>query len=360
MRNTLSILLFFISLILIFDVEIRSIGHPEVDPVAPILFLSIPAAKIAYFGLLLPIFAFALLVEDRSDYVKGGLLFYLLGATIYGTLMSIIRQNEFFPYAAADLLVCLSLFTGLCLGALLPNTLKKISAVISLTSLSATMIAAAILFSLPDADFFSSFTRITHPSAFILLGFPLVLTAPSMIIATLTRSWIVMAISWANAGIFIIIAAFITQTRSLAIAVFFSIILSIVTIAILSENNEYHSAKSKSHNKWGAIVLFLLVISALYLLKDNWEAFLSRMQSALNPIEDGGIAPRLEEVPTVLGGMNIQDHVAGMGFGPALILTDWRGDPHNTMHIGMFNIWWRLGLPFLISIIITAVQNNVK
>jgi hypothetical protein len=58
--------------------------------------------------------------------------------------------------------------------------------------------------------------------------------------------------------------------------------------------------------------------------------------------------------------MTAIDHIMGMGFGPDLILTDWLGIPYNTMHIGILNIWWRMGVPVFIVVLCLFFNLLVK
>jgi hypothetical protein len=100
------------------------------------------------------------------------------------------------------------------------------------------------------------------------------------------------------------------------------------------------------------IVIFIFfVLMTLYLSRVNFILFLLRMVNAYEFQYDGGIGPRLEEVPLVYGSMDIFDHVFGMGFNPVSPLIDSWGSSYNNMHVGILNIWWRFGLPVFLWVL---------
>jgi len=362
-KDILSVFIVFISLVLIFEAEIRSIGHLETDPVAPIEFLFIPKFKIAYFAMLLPILYVMLARKDRSTYFnyKNNLHRFLIISFLIGTFICIVRGNSFI-YFGADLLVFVALLTGLSLGALLPNSLKGIAVSLTLISISATVIATAIVFALPGADFVRFFVRTTHASAFILLGMPIVLTAPSIISAMLLhkRKWII--ISWLSAGIFFLVSILIMQTRSQGLIILFEIAIALMTTLIVSPYfKKYSMNKKLSKTTWKVIFIFLIsIVYALYVFQDYLELFLLRAGTVSDLVTDGSIGARFEEIPTVYQSMTVIDHIFGMGFGPDLILTDFVGIPYNTMHIGILNVWWRMGVLVFIVVICLFAKLMLK
>jgi hypothetical protein len=253
----------------------------------------------------------------------------------------------------ADFRVCFGLFTGLSLGALLPNRQKAIATTLTLTSAIANCVAIIILFSLPGEDFTLPFVRTTHPSAFILSYLSMAFTAPSMIFSILLRNRKLIAISWLNAAMLLINCILITQTRSQAIAIALGIFFAMITTSLLFLYFNQSSKKIELFKIASRVIIVFLIfiMTSLYVWKDNFEPFFLRMQSAFEPQMDGGIAPRLEEVPAVLETMYFLDHITGMGFSPNSILSDWRGNPHNVTHIGVLNVWWRLGFPIFLSVV---------
>ena len=88
--------------------------------------------------------------------------------------------------------------------------------------------------------------------------------------------------------------------------------------------------------------------------------FLLRMVNVSEFQEDGGIAPRLEEVPQVFGSMDIFDHIFGMGFNPVSPLIDWKGNSYNNTHVGILNIWWRFGFPIFLGVIYLFIRLLIK
>ena len=85
----------------------------------------------------------------------------------------------------ADLRVFLALFSGLSLVVLLPNKHKTLATSIAVASTAGLLIGTIILFTIPDAEFMSSFQRTTHPSAFSLFGFTLAFIGPSIVYSSL-------------------------------------------------------------------------------------------------------------------------------------------------------------------------------
>jgi hypothetical protein len=337
---------------MIYNVEIRSIGHLELEQVDPIDLFSISILKMSFLGLLIPIVLLSYLGKFKSILFNERLNHFIVFSVLYGVMIYFIRNNPFLGIGG-DLLVCFGLFTGLSLGALLPKTQKSIAIGLTFTSAVPTFIATVLLISLPDVDLFQSFVRTTHPSAFILLGLPITLTAPSMIYSILHRNVKLIAISWLSAGVLLVISISILQTRSQAIAVAFSIIISVFTCFIPSYYlNKRLKIRKPSKIAWKAIVtIIIFVLTTLYISKGNLSHFYLRMGNIYTYQEDSGIAPRLEEVPLVFGSMNLFDHISGMGLNPVSLLFDWRGYPYNTIHAGILNIWWRFGFPIFLAVI---------
>lgn len=360
-KYILCALIIIVSLILIFEVEIRSIGTLEIDMAESTELLSISLLRISIFGFLLPII-FAFILGNLNAMVFDDNLFILLASCfIYGILNFFIRNNSFSGFGG-DILVYFGIFTGLSLGALLPSQQNSIAAGLTLTSAIPTLLATVLLFSIPGADFLTSFSRTTHPSAFILLGLPLSLTAPSMIYSILLRNVKWIAIAWLSAGLFLVIEISILQTRSHTISVIYSIIIAVITSLVTSSYiNKKPNKPNFSKNVAIVIVAFLLlVIIALYISRGNLFLFLLRMVNVYEFQADGGIATRLEEVPLVFGSMDFFDHIFGMGFNPVSPLIDWRGNPYNNTHVGILNIWWRFGFPVFLGVIYLFVRLLIK
>ena len=344
-------LVIIVSMILIFEVEIRSIGTLEMDTVESTELLSISLLRISIFGFLLPIIFAYLFGYLYPIFYNTRLLYLLVLCFIYGVFVFFIRNNPFKGFGG-DILVYFGLFTGLSLGALLPNKQNTIAAGLTLTSAIPTFFATVLLFSLPGADFMSSFERTTHPSAFILLGLPLSLAAPSMIYSIFHRNVKWIAISWLSAGVLLVITILILQTRSQTIAVTLSVIIAVFTSFVtLSYFKNKGEKRSSSKTVLMVIVTFILfVLTTLFISKGNFIYFLLRMSNVYEFQSDGGIAPRLEEVPLVFGSMDIFDHIIGMGFNPVSPLIDWKGNPYNNTHVGILNIWWRFGFPVFLGV----------
>jgi hypothetical protein len=360
-KNILCVLVILLSLVLIFEVEIRSIGTQEIDTIESTEFLSISMLRISIFGILLPIIFAYLLGKLNVIFHNNRILYFLVFCLVYGFFIFFIRSNPF-KGLGGDILVFFGLFTGLCLGVLLPNMENTIAAGLTLTSVIPTLLATALLFSVPGADFMTSFERTTHPSAFILLGLPLSLSAPSMIYSILHRNIKWIAISWLSAGVLLVITISILQTRSLTIAVFFSVIIAIFTSISTSIYFKKKGEKRKSLKILGIVIVVFIffVIITLFISRGNLIFFLLRMVNVYEFQADGGISPRLDEVPQVFGSMDLFDHIFGMGFNPVSPLIDWKGNSYNSTHVGILNIWWRFGFPVFLVVICLFARLLIK
>jgi hypothetical protein len=357
LKNNTWILVWIASLIMIFEVEIRSIGHAELVRATGLF----PSFYVCDLGLFLPIFFAFVVGRFQPMFLKNKMMIFLILSFLYGILIFFVRNNPFYMLGQ-DLRVLLALFTGLSMGAILPNRLKPIAASIILVSASAIFISTVILFALPDADFIYAIKRTTYPTAFILLGIPIVFTAPCMIISILIRNNKLIAISWFSAGVLLIISVVIMQTRSQSLAIALGVITALITTLILYFYFDRNSKKKKRLKMgWKAIVSFLIFVTIiLYWRWSNVEDFLLRMESAYFYQQDVGLTPRLEEIPVVFGSMEVIDHLIGMGFNPNLLLVDWVGIPYNTTHIGILNIWWRFGFPFFLAVVYLIIILMIK
>lgn len=354
-KNIFRILVIVASLIMIFEAEIRSIGHLDTEHVQSIGLL--PGVWLSDIGLFLPIFFVFLIGRFESIFFKNKMMFFLIVIFLYGLLLFLVRNNPF-DLLGQDLRVFIALFTGLSIGTILPNGQKTIASSITLISASAVFIATVILFTIPGAEFISAFKRTTHPAAFILLGVPTVLIAPSIISSMLTGNKKLIAISWSSAAAFLIMSVVILQTRSTFLAVALSITIAIITMFVLSF---YFNQSFKKMKSLRIVIGFLIfVVILLYWRSDNVEFFFTRMDSAVSYQEDVGIAPRLAEISTVFESMDFIDHFLGMGLNPPLSAVSWVGISYNTFHIGILNIWWRFGFPVFLAIVYLFMKLLIK
>jgi hypothetical protein len=184
-----------------------------------------------------------------------------------------------------------------------------------------------------------------------------------MIFSIILRNRILVLISWSASSLLLLVSILVLQTRSLAIAVALGIIIAALTTFYIYpfgnlKNSEFYSLKFLKM----LIAVFIIGIIAfsMYSWHGNFEPFLIRMQGALEPTIDGGIATRFDEVITVFSPMKIFDHVIGMGLSPTTNLTDLQGTPHSAMHFGLLNIWWRLGLPIMVVVVFLFIKMFYK
>jgi hypothetical protein len=349
-ERILGIMIFVVCLIVIFEPEIRSIGNSAEDPVAAIALF--PLIYLIDIGLMLPIFLAVIKTKFKLAPSRNGLLFFLILSFLYGIAVFFVRNNPVLNLGT-DLRVFLGLFSGLSLVVILPNKHKVLAASITLASTAFLFIGAIILFTIPGANFMSSFERTTHPSVFILYGFPLTFVGPCIVYSTLLGDRKLKILSRFNAGMLLIIAVIILQTRSLFLATLVGIVLALITIFILSIHSKRSSEKGNLLNvPWKSAILFAVIVTALlYWWSGNVNAFLIRLAGISEYETDPGISPRLLEIPVIFESMNLSNHIFGVGLNPEPILTDWQGNPYNTSHIGILNVWWRLGFPMFLTMV---------
>jgi hypothetical protein len=343
----LRLTIYVLSFALLFEQQARSIGYSATAAIDP-LFVIGTAAKPSHIGVILPIFFMLYFGNFHQKLAKDPIFHGWFVMLLYGLLVFCIRDNTLFSLAS-DLTVWLGIFAGLSLGMLVPNSKRSIALAMALPSLIATIISTVILYFLPDSQILQASERLTHPAAFVLVGLPLVLLAPSIIICFVVQDSKLMLIPALNA-VLLLCAAIVMQTRSLLLAVISAILLA--SFSIIGIASAFYRAKySKRIAATITTSAFILSAIVLVALKDAVEAVLDRMQGAVDLALDGGIGARFDEVSIVFQSMSLFDHVLGMGFSPPAILTDLLGTPHTAMHFGLLNIWWRFGFPITLAVV---------
>jgi len=352
-KDALGIVTFAACLLLFYETDFRNIGHLEKDPVASIALL--PMFYLSDLGMLLPVFAAIWL--SRAKLMSTGrelLVFFVILSFLYGMAIWFVTNNPV-QNIGEDLRFFLALFSGLSLAVLLPSKHEALATAITVASTIGLLIGTVILFSIPDADFISSVQRTTHPSAFSLFGLPLTFIGPSIVYSSLIGDRKLTILSWFNAGMFLLITILIVQTRSLFLTALISIVFAWITIFVLSFHDRQNSGNvNRFEMPWvGVIFCVAFVIVILYWWSGHSDAFLTRLMGFSEFEEDPSIIPRLLELPTIFESMDLSAHIFGVGLNPHMILTDWDGTPYNTSHIGVINVWWRLGFPiFLIMVLL--------
>jgi hypothetical protein len=356
LNRVLGLTAFVACLIMFFETEIRSIGHLESDPVGAIALL--PTFYLSDLGMILPILLVFLSPEMKKLPSPGKRVSSLLiFSFFYGIAIWLIKNNPLLGIGG-DVRVFLALFSGWCLVALLPDKHKALATTITVASSAALFIGAVILFALPDTDLMTYFQRTTHPAAFSILGLPLAFVGPSIVYVSLLGDRKLTMLSWVNAGIFIIIAVLIVQTRSLALSFLIGILFALITIFVLSIQSKHSTEKGIRVKipRTGVILCIVFVTATLYWWSGHSDDFLTRLMGLSEYDADPAIFLRLLEIPTIFESMNINDHIFGAGLNPLPILIDREGTPHNASHVGILNVWWRLGFPiFLIMVSMFAL-----
>jgi len=344
------LVIFYLSLVMVFEQDIRSIGVPEDTPIKAFNLFS--TIYIMDIGLLLPIVIVGFSGLSNILIRENKLLYFTFAIYLYGLFLFFINGNPT-TNIGLDLRLCLALFSGLCLVALLPRNNYKIVINIVIVELCFLTLTALNLLFLPDAMWANDFYRTTSPAAFSLICLPVIFIGPSLVYAAILKNKKLSLMIWLNTGILFFISVVVLQTRSLVIAELISIVIALLVIRSLSFKPQAKIKKNKS-SKTFLIGLIFIISFALILLNyfgSGVDAFIDRMINITELEDDVGIAPRLAELPIIFESMSLTNHIFGVGLNPESILTDWQGNSYNASHFGIINIWWRFGAPVFLIII---------
>lgn len=325
-----------VSLIFVFEGEVRSIGLLE--PVLPINLL--PGLWLSDIGLLFPIL-FSMPFIVLNIFLRIRLVNYLLVSCAYGMVLFFLHNNSF-AGLGNDLRTCVAFFTGLSLVYLMPNDYKKILTLMNIISLIIVLIIIFHLLAIPDYNIIDN-ERITSPSAFTLIGIPLTLIAPIIIISTFSGDRKNITISWVTFLLLVTLSVLIMKTRSLLIAEMVAFLTVIFAIAY-SASFLKHKKDSKNIIMHFEILLILISVVVTTILISQAENFNLFKERFVNFEDDVNFIWRQIEVLAVYQTMSLRDLIFGMGFNPPspLFAAD-KGESYNALHIGILNMWWRFG-----------------
>jgi hypothetical protein len=341
----------YLSLIILFNTQIRSIG--QINVVSDISLY--PRFWLSDIGLFLPIIYLKI---RRQKLFTRPILKAVLIVGSYGLVVAITRNNPLYSMGH-DIRTIIGLFSGFATIWILMDIDNDILRTIIHIELILALAATAITMSLPGAGQVASYERLTHPSAFILSDVPLILFSMTIIYASAVGKKVLMVESWACAILLFVNAAIITQTRSMAVAVSVGIFAASITIYL-------NSGASRNRRKYftlNSAILALVILCGLYISFTkslNIDSFIGRLQSGIRYFNDIGVKTRLDELPAVFDNMTVQQHIFGMGLNPPSDLTDYQGYDYNNLHIGIFNIWWRFGIIIFIVINILIIRALLK
>lgn len=338
------IVIWIVTLLSLFEVEIRSVG--KADAMNPVNIL--PGFWLSDFGLTLPII-FALLSGGLIYFFGKRLFIYFLLTCCYGMFLFFVRSNSF-DALGLDLRICLALMTGLSLVHIVPDDDKSVVSMLNIISLLSVIMAIYHLLSIPGLDL-SYGERVTNDTANILISIPLILAAPIIIFSVLTKNKKNMIMVWATMLLFIFLVVVIMKTRSSFLALAWALLLSLTPWLYLSRKR---MSMKMIRNTALICALTILILTVIFIdQRVNFEEFIERMTDTG---EDFTSLWRKFEVLLVLETMTPADLLIGMGFNPpsplfTVLEGGWAvaGVSYNSLHIGILNVWWRFGFIIFVA-----------
>lgn len=344
--------IWLVSLICIYEIELRSIV--TVHPVDPINLL--PSFWLSDFGLLFPIIIALLAGILNSRILSTRVIKYFSASCIYGLILFFLHKNSF-SGLGVDLRTCFALFSGLSLVYLMPKDYKTILTLINIISCTIVLIIFIHLMTIPDFSLIN-YDRITTYSAFTLIGIPLTLIGPIILISVFLEHRLNLIISILTFITLIAMSSIVMQTRSLFIAEIITLMIIIISV------RAYHRLvkHKKDHQSITAYIVILVILCSVALVyiflnqTENVYEFLIRftfMEEDINYIW------RRVEVLQVIERMSFLDLITGMGFNPpSSLITFEKGIfyNYNVLHIGILNVWWRFGFVVFLAWIILFIR----
>ena len=335
--------IWIVTLLLIFEPDLRSIGLSQ--RAMPTSVGLIQGFWLPDLGLLLPIIAVFLGGRGASLF-RGKIMRWIIGLALYGAAIAVLRGNQFSPFAY-DLRICIALVTGLALVECAPKRRRQLTdALVAVCSIG-IFLSCIVLLEMPKwGTALLGGERITAESTFLLIGVPIVLLGPTLVLATTEGLRILALVTWIAAAVLLMEVMILLQTRSLAVSIVLSLVLARgATAAVMGARNRIRQAARERPMIGRGTALALTIISAA-LVVDRSEAFLAfldRMSSGVHLAKDTTWLIRAAEVAQVFGSMGPTGHLTGMGLGP-LPPVDFFGQPVFALHVGVLNVWWRFGV----------------
>jgi hypothetical protein len=149
----------------------------------------------------------------------------------------------------------------------------------------------------------------------------------------------------------------IMRTRTFSLVFALSLLMAVVSVLVLAKLQSRITSDRASRRRRPQtiyLLLFLMVIVSVSMWQqERVQLFMERLiQPAQFGIEsDANAVYRVDEARLALTSMSWGDHLVGMGFG--VQLSDFEIRPTFALHIGIVNLWWRLGvLPFSVVAIL--------
>lgn len=350
-----------LSLCMIFEVNIRGIG--QTIPPAPIRILS--GFWLSDLGLLLPILVMLVTGQFGSALLRNRGLMVCAVAVVYGLLIGLIRGN-WFSAITADVRIVLALVSGLCLVEIVPKRLSSLAR--SMVVVSALAICLAVLIGLLSPmtlEILAQRGIPTASSAFVVIGLSICLVAPGIILSSWVESRSFSALGWLSLGMAILACILVLRTRTMSfvfIGSAFAAIVGIVVLARLPPMITTNIVSKKRRSTVGYALLFLVIIVSVMVWQDERvRLFADRLQSPMQfGVEsDINLVFRIDEARYVLEHMGWADHLIGMGLGVQLSDFELSSDSIAALHIGVLNLWWRLGVILFLAVAILFLVSVV-
>lgn len=332
-----------VTMLLIFEPDLRSIGLSQ--RALPISAGLIQGFWLSDLGLLLPIIA-VFLGGRGGRLFRGKMMRCVIGIGLYGAAIAVLRGNQFSPFAY-DLRICLALITGLSLVECSPKRPGQLADVLVVICGVGTFLSCIVLLEMPKwGTAVVGGERVTAESTFLLIGAPMVLLAPTIILTTVEGLSRLTLLSWITAAVLLMEVVILLQTRSLAVSIVLSLALARAATVAVVRGKSLIARALRQRPVIGRGTSLALAILSVGVLVDRSEAllaFLDRMASGIHLANDTTWLIRAAEVVDVFGSMGLVEHLTGMGLGPTPPVNMF-GVPVFALHVGVLNVWWRFGV----------------
>lgn len=345
------------SLLAIFETPLRSIAQA-----APAPLRLLPGLWLSDAGLLAPLMVALVVRRARARLRHSPGLFLLLAVLAQGVAIGLLRSNPW-PGIAMDLRVLLSVFSGYCLVALLPSEPALLAGVIAATVFAATLMAGWALLTSPYASLYLELGRLVDPTYFVLAGFALCLVAPGITLSHAAGARVSILVSWLAAGAALAMAALLSVTRSssatLALAIAMAAASSIAVKGAPSRRRR-NLGKILFRTAFVAAVIAVLGGAVLRKRPDIQDTILLRASGVIHFAQDENWMERVDEAAAALGAMDGFGQFVGMGFGVESPRPAAEGDVVRALHLGFLNVWWRLGLPWFVFVVLFVAAMGIR
>lgn len=345
--STLWPIIWVTCLFMTFEIQLRSIGRDEPYPGTMLTH----GLWLSDVGLLFPVLVVLVSGRLRSRVLKSGVLLAYIAAVCYGVAVGFVRGN-WWSAITSDLRTSLGLVMGLCLVAMVPRRPRSLVAAIAVTSAGAILISSWALSASPRMAVVTSVGRLYDPIFFTINGLSLCLLAPSLTLSSAMGGRTLKVISWLSAGWALFVAVVLAQTRSLALAIALGLLFGVAGAVALS-----NSARSvgRTRGPWRKTMGMTVVVCVLVgVVGMRYGArvseFQSRVQMKGGVMMDLNAFERVEEAIGAFRDMDLFDHLTGMGFGVKSPRYSWEGYDVFTLHVGVLNAWWRLGVLWFLGL----------